>query len=158
MELDLDLGAHLDFVIGKHADAIAKKLAPHKPILNRAVAATTFGGSGETFLDLGSPAVGRVWEVTSMCVYGVDDNTVLANVKVALYFGDTFVPSMSSLCIPGVAVPSFTDVGDETLYCEASANIVAGITGTGNGNVGVNITYKDWPESAIAARNGATMR
>jgi len=157
MELDLDIGASLDLLIGKHADKLAKKLAPHKPINNRAVGAIQYTGPNEVYMDLGSPNTGRIWEVTSITLYGADDNTAVANVKCAVYFGDTFVPSLTSLCVPGLAVPSFTSIGDESLYCEATNNIVVGVSGTGTSQVGCSITYKDWPEAALFARNGNTM-
>jgi hypothetical protein len=158
VDLELDLGGRLELAFGKQTDRMLDKLVPHKPILNRASGAVTFAGAGEQYLDLGSPNTGRVWELTSLTLYGVDDNTAVANVKVALYFGDSFVPSLSSLVIPGLAVPSYTDVGTETLYCQSQENIVIGISGTGNGQVGANITYRDWPDAAISARNGATLR
>lgn len=157
VDLELDLGGKLELAIGKQTDALATKLAPCRPIINRSVAATQYPGGAEVFLDLGSPNTGRIWEVTSVTVYGIDDNTALANVKCAMYFGDTFVPSLSSLVVPNLVVPSFTGLNTETLYCEATNNVVFGIVGTGAGQVGISITYKDWPEAAIAARNGNTM-
>jgi len=155
LDLELDLGGRLEIAVGKQTDELKDALTPRKPIINSAVGSGIMPASGELFIDLGSPASGRMWEVTALTLFGVDDNTAVANAKAALYFGDPVIPSISSLRVPALAVPSFTAIGTETLWCEAQANVVLGVTGAAAGSqISGVVQYRDWAECDIVARNG----
>lgn len=158
MELAVDLGAKLDIVAGKVGDVeTALKHKPHKPFFNFGTAAGIIpAGNAPLSLDCGSPNTGRIWNVTGITLLGADDNTVLANAKAALYFGDSDTPALSSCKVPGLAIPSFQTFSDRVLWCHSTANAVVVVTGTAT--VGAQVIaivhYADWPEEAISGNSG----
>lgn len=154
MEVEFDIGAKLDIATGKDVDSLKdeiKKGWPSKPIYDSRIVAASAPAAGEWFLDLGSPDVGRVWNVLGCTIVGSDDSTTVAG-KVALYFGDSDTPSLMSVKVPGMVVPSFQGFSDKVLWCHSTANVVAGITGVTAGlQVMVAVHFANWMEKDVSA-------
>lgn len=159
MEVSLDLGAKLDFVSkgefdegldGLRKDIFSQRRA--RPIFSHTVGAGAIQADGTLSIDLGSPATGRIWNVTGYTIFGSDDNTVVANAKCAIYFGDPDRVGIMGLILPGVAIPSSAAWGENVYWCHASENVVGVVSGTGTAGtqVGIKVYYADWPESAVA--------
>lgn len=163
MEFKLDLGASVDIATkGELDDAIAglkddifSQRRP-RPIFSHSVAAGAILADGTLSLDLGSPATGRIWNVTGYTIFGADDSTVVANAKCALYFGDPDRVGIMGLVLPGVAIPSSDAWGENVYWCHSQEDVVAVVSGTGavGTQVGVKIYYADWPESAVSGHSG----
>lgn len=163
MEVSFDLGAKFDLLTsGEFAEGMDElrghmKRKPLKPFFNSGIAAGLIpAGNGPLMLDCGSPNVGRIWNVTGLTLIGIDDSTVLANAKAALYFGDTDTPSLSTCKVPGQVIPSFSTFSDKVLWCHSTANAVVVVTGTATvgAQVIAMVHYTDWPEEAISGNSG----
>jgi hypothetical protein len=137
-EVQLNLGASLDIASGQEIenrfDSLEEKMFGRRShgviYLTKVAAGNVPASNAEFYLDLGFPPVGRIWNLTGLTVVGNDDSTALANAKVAIYFGDSQQPALSSVKIPGLVVPSFQSFSDKVLWCHSSENIVAGVSGT----------------------------
>lgn len=163
MEVKFDLGATVDIATkGEIADAFddfKKDIFSQRraqPLYNIRVASGQIGTDGTLSLDLGSPEVGRIWNVTGYVMFGADDSTVVANAKCAIYFGDPAVVGIMGLVLPGAAIPSSAAWGEKVFWCRSQDNIIAVVSGTGAAGtqVGVKVFYADWPESAVSGHSG----
>ncbi len=163
MEVSFDLGAKFDLLTKGEFDegldgirgALSRK--PLKPFFNSGIAAGLIpAANAPLMLDCGSPNTGRIWNVTGITLLGIDDNTVLANAKAALYFGDTDTPSLSTCKVPGMTIPTFQTFSDKVLWCHSNANAVVVVTGTATAGSQViaMVHYTDWPEEAISGNSG----
>jgi hypothetical protein len=163
MEFTVELGAKADLVTkGELDDGIAglkhdifSQRKP-RPIFSSAIASSVIDATGRASLDLGSPAVGRIWNVTGYTAFGADDNTVVANAKLAVYFGDPDQVGIMGLIAPNLALPSSDAWGEKVYWCHSSENVIGVVSGTGiaGTQVGLKIYYADWPEAAVAGHSG----
>lgn len=163
MEVKLDLGATIDVAtkgeIAECLDDFKKDIFSQRrarPLFSHAVGAGVIAADGTLSLDLGSPAVGRIWNVTAVTIFGPDDNTVVANAKCALYFGDPDRAGIMGLVMPGQAIPFYAAFGTDVYWCHSQENVVAVVSGTGiaGTQVGVRVMYADWPEAAVSGHSG----
>jgi len=163
MEFKLDLGATVDVATkGEMAECfddfkrdIFSQRRP-RPLFSHSVAAGALDATGTLSVDLGSPATGRIWNITGYTIFGADDNTVVANAKAALYFGDPDRVGIMGLILPGVAIPSMAAWGENVFWCHSQENVVGVVSGTGavGTQVGFKVYYADWPESAVSGHSG----
>lgn len=159
MLVNLSLGGEVDIATGKELAETAAGLKSEmrkgwssKPIYDTRAAAANMPAAGEMFLDLGSPQTGRTWNVLGITTFGPDDNTVVANAKVALYCGDPDTPAIVGLKVPGLAVPTFQSFSDKVVWCHDNTNVVAGVTGAAAGTqVGVLVHIADYRTEDISA-------
>lgn len=163
MEFKLDLGATVDVAtkgeVSECFDEFKRDIFSQRrarPIYSHSVAAGLIGLDGTLSLDLGSPATGRIWNVTGYTIFGPDDSTIVANAKCALYFGDPDRVGIMGLVLPGVAIPASDAWGEKTFWCHSQENVVAVVSGTGTAGtqVGAKVYYMDWPESAVSGHSG----
>lgn len=163
MEVSFDLGAKFDLAtsgeLSDGFDSLHSVLnrKPLRPFFNAGVASGVIpAGNGPLQLDLGSPNVGRIWNITGVTLCGPDDSTSVANAKAALYFGDSDTPSLVSLCVPAMVIPSFQTFSDKVLWCHNTANVVVIVTGTATPGTPVlaKVHYADWPEEAVSGNSG----
>jgi hypothetical protein len=160
MEVKLGADFMLDIATkGEIDDSLesAFKKYDARPIYStRAASGNVNADNSESFIDLGKPPVGRTWNLCGITVCGADDNTPLANAKVAIYFGDTNVPSITGLKIPALAVPSFQSFSDKVLWCHSTENLVAGISGTATPGAQVLVIahVAEWIEKEITQHSG----
>lgn len=163
MEISLDLGAKIDVVSSGELDEFGERLRKDifsqrrpRPLYNYAIAAGPLDANGRLSLDLGSPATGRIWNVTGYMICGADDNTAVANVKCALYFGDPDLVGLMGLVLPGVAVPASGAWGEKVYWCHSTENVIASVSGTGAAGTQITakVFYADWPEAAVSGHSG----
>lgn len=163
MEVSFDLGAKFDLAttgelderFGELKGIMGRKAL--KPFYNSGIAAGVIPtGNTPLQLDCGSPNTGRIWNITGVTLLGADDNTVLANAKAALYFGDSDTPALFSCKVPGLVIPTFQSFSDKVLWCHSTANAVIVVTGTATvgSSVIAQVHYTDWPEEAISGNSG----
>lgn len=142
MEARIALGGSLDICTpGELADAVSglrshldTKFAGHArtPRIYRtpAAAANVPIGGGVITLVPGSPATGRIWNVTRVLLTGSDDHTPVAGTVAALYVGDSANPDLASVVWPGViAVPGALTFSKEVLWVKPSEELFVVISG-----------------------------
>jgi hypothetical protein len=157
--MTLNLGAELDLATGNELAQTSMDLKQEmrkgwaaKPIYDSRAAANTSPGVTEWFMDLGSPDVGRIWNILGVTVFGADDSTSVAGAKVSLYFGDSDTPSITGLRVPSMACPSFQSFSDKVLWCHNTANVVIGVTGVAAAQqIGALVHIANWREDDISA-------
>lgn len=163
MEISLDLGAKFDLVSKGELDDAFRDFKKDifsqrrgQPLFMDSVASGLIGADGTLTLDLGSPATGRIWNVTGYTAFGSDDGTTVANAKVAMYFGDPDLVGLMGLVRTAANIPSSAGFGENIYWCHSTQNVIAQVSGTGTpgAQVGFRIFYADWPEAAIAAHTG----
>jgi hypothetical protein len=163
MEFALDLGAKIDVATSGELTAgldglrndIFSQRKP-KPLYSHAVGASAIAADGTASIDLGSPATGRIWNVTGYVLFGNDDNALVANALAAIYFGDPDRVGIMGLVIPRLTIPSGASLSDEVYWCHPNENVVVTVSGTGlaGTQVGAKVFYTDWPEAAVAGHSG----
>lgn len=167
MEIAIDLGAKVDVVssgeLSDGLDSLKKDIFADrkpKPIFSHAMGASQIAADGTASIDLGSPAVGRIWNVTGYVLFGADDNTIVANALGAIYFGDPDRVGIMGLVLPRLVIPSGQPFSDEVYWCHSNENVVITVSGTGvaGTQVGGKVFYTDYSESAIAARSTRTAK
>lgn len=163
MDIRLALGAEVDVVSSKELDAGLDSLGDKILGKQRALPIYSFRtqsdvmpvGGGALVLDLGCPPTGRMWNIMAVTTFGSDDATVVANAKVALYCGDASNPSLVSLKIPAMIVPSFQSVTQKVLWCLDRESLFARVTGAAvAAQVGVVVTIAEWKECDVVAGSG----
>lgn len=157
--MTVNLGAELDIATGDELAQTSVDLKNEmrkgwaaKPFYDTRAGAANMPAAGELFIDLGSPQTGRLWNILGVTTFGSDDNTAVANAKVALYCGDPDTPSIVGLKVPGLAVPTFQSFSDRVIWCHSQSNVVAGVTGAASGTqIGVLVHIADWREEDVSA-------
>jgi hypothetical protein len=157
--MSINLGAELDIATGQELAETSADLKSEmrkgwsaKPIYDSRASAAMSPGVAEWFMDLGSPDVGRIWNVLGVTIFGSDDSTAVGAAKVSLYFGDSDTPSITGLRVPNMACPSFQSFSDKVLWCHSTANVVIGVTGVAAAQqIGALVHIANWRESDISA-------
>jgi hypothetical protein len=168
-DAEFDLGASFKLAIGTGVDDIKKHLDSMRPrecqpILRPLLKSDSFtsgaagvalGASGGAFLDLGSPAAGRIWRVTGVTVLGTDDHSTAANVTVSIYVGDPFTSTIGNCRVPGTAVPFLNTWNSRFMIVHDRENLFA-IVNTSQAvtaqQIVVNALAWEYPDWAIDAQ------
>lgn len=162
--MTLGLGAEVDIATGDElaamGDDLTKKIlsnGPALPIVFSRPASAPGAGSQVTLL-IGTPPMGRIWEVSSITVMG---NSPFGGIVspagfFALYAGNSAAPSISSVLATHLPLPSTTFPSAETLYCHSSQELFLVTDAAVNApdNVTAIVGIKEWRESDILARSG----
>lgn len=164
-EFSLDLGASIDVVTGKEfgdgIDNLKKDLFGRKkpkPIYSARAGSVIMPAANptETYIDLGRPPVGRVWNVLGITTAGNDSFTTVASANVSIYCGDSDSPSLVGLKVTGLAVPETYTVGEKVFWCHSTEHLVAGVSGAvaADSQVLVIAHIAEWVECDITANSG----
>ena len=169
--MSIDVAASVALSIGdvqKVGDDVVHRLS-HKPkpiYLRRSATFNTAtpmamgagGGfanpNGTVTLDLGSPPVGRLWQIRVATIFGNDDHTVVSATTMAMYTADPLNPSLATLLVTGLAIPSTTFFPDTCLWAHPSENIILVSSQAVNQQVGVNIQVEEWREREVSQDSG----
>lgn len=149
MLVHLNLGAEVDVASGEELQSglssLEQKLnkTPPRPIY------LTFSGArlGAGNIVLGSPPVGRIWNILTYTLVGNDDATVVANATVALYVDSQENSLALNNCrVPGLAVPSFDTFSKGTFWAHSDGSVIANVTGAvaATDQVVASITVAEW--------------
>lgn len=167
--MSVDVAASVSLSIGdvqKVGDDVVNRLHKPKPIYLRRTAsynttqnAMGAGGgflnaNGGITLDIGSPPVGRLWQIRVATLFGNDDHTVVSSLTMALYVADPLNPSLAGLLVTGLAVPSTTFFPDTCLWCHPNENVILVSSGSVTQQIGVNVQIEEWREHEISQRSG----
>lgn len=128
--MQLAVGAELDIASGAElagkTDALAKLIdrGPRKP-LYLDFAASALGTGGIVTLSIGSPPVGRTWNILSVTFVGNNDHGSISSPAgfAAMYFGDPFNPSLANLKHVKITLPSTVYPASGTLWCPAGQQV-----------------------------------
>lgn len=132
MLMHLNLGAEVDIASG---DELKNGLAGLEEKLGKTPPRPTYlsftnSRFGAGLITLGSPPVGRIWNILTWTLVGDDDSTTVANAAVALYVdSDEGNLTLGNCRIPGLAVPSFTAISKGTLWAHSDGSVVARVSG-----------------------------
>jgi|SRR5882757_62024 len=168
--MSVDVAASVSLSIGdvqKVGDDVVSRLHKPKPTYLRRTAsfntatpmAMGAGGgflnqSGGITLDIGSPPVGRLWQIRVATLFGNDDHTVVSSLTMAMYVADPLNPSLAGLLVTGMAVPSTTFFPDTCLWCHPNENIILVSSVAVTQQIGVNVQIEEWREPEISQRSG----
>lgn len=162
--MTLGLGAEVDIATGDElsamGDDLTKKIlgnAPALPIVFTRPASAPGTGSA-VVLVIGSPPVGRIWEVSSITVMG---NSPFGGIVspagfFALFAGNSAAPGIASVLATHLALPSTTFPSAETLYCHSSQELFLQTDAAVNApdSVTAIVGIKEWREADILTRTG----
>lgn len=162
--MTLGLGAEVDIATGDElaamGDSITKKIldsGPALPIVFTRPASQAGTGSVVTLL-IGSPPVGRIWEVSSVTVMG---NSPFGSIPspagfFAIYAGNSAAPSIASVLATHMGIPSTTYPSAETLYCHSNQELFLVTDAAVNvpDSVSAIVGIKEWREADVLARSG----
>lgn len=133
MEIDIATGAE----VKAHADRILGQLGPDLHAIVRWPTGQKNGNAANAVgIDLGGPAMGKIWEVRKLVVVGADDHTAIAAAQVAFYVtrqkaGTAQVPPLTDIELVGLTVPSYTTLPRLQLQMTHQAVLIAWLTGAG---------------------------
>jgi hypothetical protein len=147
--------------IGKTADEMLAMLrgAIDQPKPVYTTRAASFRGNGVTvpLLDLGSPPVGRIWNLRSISVFGADAFTVPSgSTEFAVYFGDIAGVSFAQLKMCNKAIPQTVTSSSDAYWCHANENIIVQTNGAPANGVNLTATAEivEWRTADIYTRSG----
>ena len=154
MLVSLDFGAQVDIASGDELNAglagLEEKLGkkPPRPIF------LTFSGQrlGAGAIILGSPPSGRIWNVLTWTLLGVDDSTTVANASATLYVNSQEANlSLVNARIPGLAVPNFVSISKGTLWAHADGSVIVNVAGAvaATDQVVSSITVAEWRDGDV---------
>jgi hypothetical protein len=148
LEADLSIGVAL----GSKLDDIKGLLSKHpKPLFLSLTASST--GPGEDLV--GRPPSGKIWNLLSVSLTGVDDHTALANANCAIYVDSTVGSTGLAQCvIPALAIPSVLFISKGTLWAHSSGDVVANFSGSGitaTTNVQATMCIAEWSVNDVTA-------
>lgn len=153
MGLDIEASASIGISLGEKLDDISsllKKTEP-KPLFFPILGSSVGGG----IMRLGRPPAGKLWNLLTVSITGVDDHTVAANVFVSLYVdSDPFNLGLGQCLIPAMAVPSFDSISKGTSWAHGGGEVVANVVGSGVGaTTAVNVTLgvAEWHVKDVSA-------
>jgi len=110
--------------------------------------------NGTVTLDIGSPPVGRLWQIRVATIFGTDDHTVVSGATMSLYVADPLNPSLAGLLVTGLAVPSTTFFPDTCLWGHANENIILVSNIAVTQQIGVNVQIEEWREHEVSQNSG----
>lgn len=124
VELDLATGDELRNGVTKPLDSLLNRTDP-KPLFLQRPGSVTGTGSGTSTVVVGSPPAGRIWNVRTLTVVCNDDHSLPSGAarNVSLYFGDPFNPTLASLQLVKVPIPSTNFASADALWCPAGLQL-----------------------------------
>ena len=162
--MTLGLGAEVDIATGDElsamGDDLTKKIlgsAPALPIVfTRPVSVA--GSGGIATLIVGSPPVGRLWEVSAVTVMGNSPFGAIPSPAgfLALYAGNAAAPGVASVLMTHLPIPSTTFPSADCIYCHSNQELFLTTDAALNvpDNITVIVGLKEWREADILARSG----
>lgn len=162
----LAVGAELDLATGDElkdaTDSILGRLDKRvKPIYTTMVDSATGDGVQLFPLDLGSPPVGRMWNLRSITVVGLDAFTAPSAAKFfAVYFGDAPAPggtlSLAQLKVANQPIPSTYASGSNALWVHSNENIIVATNAalTATERLVATAEVQEWRVDDVVMRNG----
>lgn len=164
MEVTFDIGATVDIATGKEVadgigglrDELRGRKEPKPLYSTRASSLIIPAANEQTFMDLGSPPVGRMWNVLGITLAGTDSYTNVANAVASVFCGDSDLPSLIGLKVTGLTVPGTYTVSDKVFWCHSSENLVIGISGavTAGQQIIALAHVAEWRECDVMSNNG----
>jgi hypothetical protein len=128
--MQLTAGAELDIASGAelagHTDKLAKLLGKRDPRpLYLDFAASAIGSGAVVTLSIGSPPVGRTWNILAVTFVGNNDHGSIGSPAgfAAMYFGDPFNPSLGNLKHVKITLPSTVYPSSDALWCPAGQQV-----------------------------------
>lgn len=121
VELDIATGAELS----KHTEALSSLIGKDPKPLFLGLVSSVAGSGGIVTLDVGSPPVGRVWNVVAVTLVGNNDHGSIPSPAgfAAMYFGDPFNPSLANLQHVKIPLPSTVYPSTGALWCPAGQRV-----------------------------------
>lgn len=146
-----ELADGLDGVVGK----LRREPVPRPNYYTRAGTIVTNGtATNGNVLSMGSPPVGRIWDILGLTTAGLDDFTAVVG-TVALYVGNHNTISMSDLRVPKFSIPAYDDIGPGRLWCMPTQVLYCTVNGAvTNQTVNILIQVAEWREKDVI--NGST--
>lgn len=152
--MQLQLGAEVDIASG---DELTSGLAGIEDKLGRKPPRPTwlsFTGSrlGAGVIVVGSPPVGRIWNVLTLTLVGNDDATVVANAAAALYVDSTEGNlSLANCRVPALVVPAFQAFSKGTLWAHSDGSLIVNVSGAvaATDQVVATVSVAEWREGDV---------
>lgn len=149
LEADLSIGVALGEKLDNMADVLKK--GPPRPLLfpvkgsNNGIITGAFR--------IGSPPTGKIWNILSLMITGVDDHTAVTGTFGLYVDSDNGNLSIAECIVPNITAPYFTTFSKGTLWAHAQGDVVVNQNGlSANQQVVVNMTVAEWFEKDVTAR------
>lgn len=154
MLVHLDFGAEVDIASGDELrdglSGLESKLGKTPPRPTYLSFTGARFGAGQ--IVIGSPPVGRIWNLLSLTLTGNDDATTVANAKVALYVDSQEQNvSLNNCRVPNLTVPSYATFSKGTVWAHSDGAVIANVSGTvaATDQVVATICVAEWREGDI---------
>jgi len=161
VELKAQLGATIEFASKDDIDAMGDSLMDRMGELNKRPLPRYFdqiaqgsdikSASSPYQLSLGGPPIGFMWDIMGVTTCGLDDFTAVTG-KVALYCGDLTNMSLLALKVPNLAIPSYTSVGRNRIWCQPGQEVFVSISDVADSTVvTAKIQVAEWRQKDVIA-------
>lgn len=154
MGIELDATASIGVAIGSKLDDIHKALNKEepRPLFIPRSGSNAASGGGPGVIVIGRPPAGRLWNILTVTLTGVDDHTVLANAVGVLYVdADPQNLSLSTARITGMVVPDWRSITKGTIWAHSTGEVCLNVTGNAGGSlVNATVSVAEWKESEVS--------
>lgn len=157
--MGFEIGAAVELGLGQ-LDTInrnLKALRDVRPVYKMVGSSIVQQGAGPDFVQVrSSPAVGRVWNVLSLGVFGADDHTAVGGASAVFYATRSFItaapgPLIDVISSP-LSVPSTTWFSRQVVWVDSSELIQAIIYGgSNNAQFSIVANVAEYPVEAVEA-------
>lgn len=162
--MTLGLGAEVDLATGDELKSLGDDLTGKilgtqdpKPIVFSRPASVAGVGAIATLV-IGSPPVGRIWEISAITVVGNSPFGPIVSPAgfLALFAGNSAGPSIAQVLCTHLGIPSTTFPSAETLYCHSNQELFLTTDAAVNApdSVTAIVSIKEWREADVVARSG----
>lgn len=163
MLMQLAVGAEVDIASGSELAGQTDKLSklirqgPARP-LYLPLSASASGTGGLVTLNVGSPPVGRLWNVVAVTFIGNNDHSAVGSPVgfCAMYFGDAANPGLAQAQHVKIALPSTVYPSTGALWCPAGQQVffVTDAAVNSPDNVTVNVTVAEYRTREVEQDSG----
>lgn len=165
MQVQFALGAEVDIASSDELDAakgdildVFEKSRPVRPMYYSLSQAIVVAGTFTGICRVGTPAVGRIWNILGYSALGDTDNTASTAGTVSLYVGNVPAngnPSLSQVRDAGLVVPSGRAYGENVHWCPPGQEVFFKLTGiTGLTQFVGNVFVGEYREDDLLQRSG----
>lgn len=146
-----DLGAEFDVATGDDVASLAKKMEDKREPLPLFFPVTgTINGNGS--LIVGRPPLGKLWNLLSITLLGLDDFTTVAGQGALYVDSEPGALSLAQCRLPKLAIPSGQPITRNTLWAHSTGNVIVNVTGTtALPQVVATVTVAEWAHGDVSS-------